>query len=136
MAAPQANPDPVVLVVDDEPSVLRLMQRALVSAGYQVIAATDGLSALALATELPSPPAALVTDLRMEPIDGASLGRLVKALWPGTRLLFVSGYGPPADFGNLPGPCFPSPSVPTNCSTPFAGSWLRRTPRDAPSDHS
>jgi len=109
MAAPQANPDPVVLVVDDEPIVLRLMQRALVSAGYQVVAAADGLSALALASELPTPPAALVTDLRMEPIDGASLARLVKALWPGTRLLFVSGYGPPADFGDLPGPLLPKP---------------------------
>ncbi|MBA3259470.1 MAG: response regulator [Gemmatimonadales bacterium] len=109
MAVPQAVPDPVVLVVDDEPMVLRLMQRALASGGYQVHAAADGLSALALASELPNPPAAVVTDLRMEPIDGASLARLVRTLWPGTRLLFVSGYGPPDDFGDLPGPLLPKP---------------------------
>jgi two-component system cell cycle sensor histidine kinase/response regulator CckA len=92
MAAPQADPAPVVLVVDDEPVVLRLMARALGSAGYEVHAATNGLQALEVVSTLPVPPAILVTDLRMEPIDGASLARLVAHLQPGTRILFVSGW--------------------------------------------
>ncbi len=92
MAAPQADPAPVVLVVDDEPMVLRLMARALDSAGYQVHAATNGLQALELVSTLPVPPAILVTDLRMDPIDGASLARLVARLQPRTRILFVSGW--------------------------------------------
>jgi CheY-like chemotaxis protein len=94
---------PAVLVVDDEPVVLSLMQRALAEAGYQVHSASDGLSALALAFKLPSPPAVLVTDLRMEPVDGASLCRLLRQRYPDIRVVFVSGFGPPSEFGELPG---------------------------------
>jgi two-component system, OmpR family, alkaline phosphatase synthesis response regulator PhoP len=92
MSAPQTVPAPVVLVVDDEPMVLRLMERTLGSAGYQVHVAPDGLRALALASE--SPPDVLVTDLRMEPINGADLARLVTSEHPNTRVLLVSGYDP------------------------------------------
>jgi len=110
MAAPQVDPAPVVLVVDDEPVVLRLMARALGSAGYDVHAATNGLQALAVITTLPVPPAILVTDLRMDPVDGASLARLVAHLRPGTRILFVSGWD--ANHLVLNAPLLPKPFSP------------------------
>ena len=112
MSAVEPASGPVVLVVDDEPVVLSLMQRALTQAGYQVYAARDGLSALALAAKLPSPPVALVTDLRMEPIDGASLCRLVRQVYPGIHVVFVSGFGPPTEYGELPGPLLRKPFAP------------------------
>ena len=81
-----------VLVVDDEPMVLRLMVRALGDAGFQVYEATGALRAIEIASGLPSPPRVLVTDLRMEPVDGADLAKLVSTQWPGVRVLFVSGF--------------------------------------------
>ena len=71
-----------VLVVDDEPMVLRLMVRALGDAGFQVYEATGALRAIEIASGLPSPPRVLATDLRMEPVDGADLAKLVSTSGP------------------------------------------------------
>lgn len=92
MSAPQTVPAPVVLVVDDEPVVLRLMERTLASAGYQVYAATDGVRALVMAAD--ARPDVLVTDMRMDPIDGADLAKMIVRERPIVRVLFVSGYDP------------------------------------------
>lgn len=112
MAAPQADPRPVVLVVDDEPMILRLMERTLVEAGYRVHPASNGLRALELAASLPTPPAAMVTDLRMEPIDGADLARLMAEQRPATRVLFVSGFIEDPDHRRLQGPMLKKPFAP------------------------
>jgi CheY-like chemotaxis protein len=111
MYARQAVSAPVVLVVDDEPMVLGLMvERTLVSAGYQVVSASNGLRALELAAGLPTAPPVLVTDLRMEPIGGFDLAKLVASRWPATRVLFVSGYDP--EHTELPGPFLRKPFAP------------------------
>lgn len=109
MSAPQMVPAPVVLVVDDEPTVLRLMERALASAGYQVHAASNGLRALEIALGLPAPPAILVSDINMEPIDGPDLARLMTHSLPGIKVLFVSGF--PTDPAHAPvtGPVLKKP---------------------------
>ena len=70
MAAPKADPAPVVLVVDDEPILLRLMERALTEAGYLVQGASNGLRALGFIGSSPCPADILVTDLRMSPSTG------------------------------------------------------------------
>jgi two-component system cell cycle sensor histidine kinase/response regulator CckA len=92
MTSPQDTAAPPILVVDDEPVVLKLMERALAAAGWQVHAATGALQALEILAALPATPAVMVTDLRMEPIDGADLARLVAHQQPGIRILFVSGF--------------------------------------------
>lgn len=112
MAARQVGAAPVVLVVDDEPAVLRLMERALASANYQVHAVPDGLRAIEAFGRLPVPPAVMVTDLRMEPIDGADLGRLVASQWPSTRILFVTGFLEDSDSRRLAGPLLHKPFSP------------------------
>lgn len=94
MSAPQTVPAPTVLVVDDEPLVLRLMERALAAAGFQVEVAADGLNAVRVLTSLPQPPAVVVTDLRMDPVDGSDLAKIITNEWPSTRILFVSGWDP------------------------------------------
>jgi len=110
MAASQADPAPVVLVVDDEPMVLHLMERALIEAGYRVQGASNGLRALELAGTLSVPPDVLVTDLRMESLNGADLARLVTAKHPNTRVLLVSGYDP--EHTDLTGPFLRKPFSP------------------------
>lgn len=112
MSAPRMLPAPVVLVVDDEPLILRLMERTLASAGYQVHAASNGLRALELATSLPTPPALMVTDLHMDPVDGADLARLMRYASPGTQVLFVSGFPADPDHRLSGGPLLKKPFSP------------------------
>jgi two-component system response regulator GlrR len=112
MAAPQSPTVPIVVVVDDEPAVLVLMERVLAAAGYQVRTASDGLSAIGVLSELPAPPTVVVSDLRMEPVDGASLARIIDSRWPGTRVLLVSGWGPEAANGALRWPLLNKPFSP------------------------
>lgn len=57
-----------VLVVDDEPSILRTMQLNLKSRGYKVVLATTGPAALAQAAQ--SHPDVVVLDLGLPGMDG------------------------------------------------------------------
>jgi two-component system, cell cycle sensor histidine kinase and response regulator CckA len=100
----------VVLVVDDEPMVLRLMVRILTEAGFKVHAAADALQALEVAVRMPEPADVLVTDLRMEPVDGADLAKLIVRQWPGVQVLYVSGFD--ADRLGIPGPLLRKPFSP------------------------
>ena len=102
----------MVLVVDDEPVLRRLMERALLDAGYGVCAASGALPALDALDTLPSPPRALVTDIRMEPVDGVGLARMIHAQWPGLPVLFVSGFASPGEYGELPGQVLQKPFKP------------------------
>jgi two-component system cell cycle sensor histidine kinase/response regulator CckA len=81
-----------VLVVDDEPVVLAMMTRSLREAGYEVLAAADGPSALALAQGHPGPIHVLVTDLAMPGMRGRELARAMAKIVPAARVLFVSGF--------------------------------------------
>lgn len=64
-----------VLVVDDDPRMLRLLEHHLRAAGYDVMTAVDGPSALAIVGE--RPPHILVSDWLMPGMTG---GELVRAL--------------------------------------------------------
>ena len=81
-----------VLVVDDEPVVRAMMVRALRDAGYQVLEAEDGPSALRLATVQEGPIHVLVTDLAMPGMRGRELARTLAATAKDIRVLFVSGF--------------------------------------------
>ena len=102
----------VVLVVDDEPAVLKLMDRTLLDAGYMVRTASGALPALLLLYTLDPSPAAVITDLRMDPLDGANLARIIREYWPGIPVLFVTGYAPDGQYGHLPGPVLTKPFDP------------------------
>jgi len=79
-----------VLVVEDEPVLLRVAVRSLERHGYRVLGATSGEQALALAAT--EPVDLLVTDVIMPGIDGPQLATRLRARWPGLPVLFVSGY--------------------------------------------
>ncbi|HEY4649276.1 MAG TPA: response regulator [Gemmatimonadales bacterium] len=120
MAVGEARSRPrVVLVVDDEPTVLRMMARALLEAGYAVHMASNGPDALALAAELPHPPDLVVTDIRMMPMGGTELAERLFSQRPATRFLFVSGYGPAPEYDENFGPFLRKPFSP--------GGWSRKS---------
>lgn len=64
-----------VLVVDDDPSVRRVFQRMLQSAGYDVVVATGGAEALATLRADQSI-GVMLLDLHMPDLDGREVRRL------------------------------------------------------------
>jgi signal transduction histidine kinase/CheY-like chemotaxis protein len=68
--------DPDVLVIEDDPSALRLLREYLQPLGYSVRAAPDGEHGLALARE--RPPAAIILDILLPTIDGWEVLRRLK----------------------------------------------------------
>jgi two-component system KDP operon response regulator KdpE len=58
----------LVLVVDDEPGILRFVKASLLAAGFDAIATTDGREALEVART--GDPDIMVLDIYMQPISG------------------------------------------------------------------
>lgn len=71
-----ATPTPVVLVVDDEPAILEVVQDVLEDEGYTVLPAREGREALSMA--LQTPPDLVLTDLMMPVMDGRTLFRRLR----------------------------------------------------------
>lgn len=61
---------PLLLVVDDEPTLLLLMTKMLKRLGYRTLTAGDGLEALAVARERRDEITAIITDVRMPRMTG------------------------------------------------------------------
>ncbi len=78
-----------ILLVDDEPMVLRVMRRALEREGHQVDVAVDGEDAWAKITE--SCPDVLVTDIEMPRLSGRELCQRIQDKLPDRKFpIFVS----------------------------------------------
>ncbi len=87
----ESGPQQRVLVVDDEESVLRMLQRLLGELGHQTTVVSDVDSAL---RELATRPYDLViTDLRMPQKSGFDLSEEIRRLYPhlAERIIFISG---------------------------------------------
>lgn len=85
-----------VLLVDDEPLILRSMAQALRGEGYEALAASTAREALALAQ--PSKAGAqrprvdlLITDILMPTMSGHALVREMRKSRPDLTVLFISG---------------------------------------------
>jgi PAS domain S-box-containing protein len=90
---PPASPrrEEVILLAEDEASVRKFLVAVLVSQGYRVVEAKDGEEALELARKLPRIDL-LLTDVVMPNLGGGKLHESLKAVHPGLRTLFISGY--------------------------------------------
>jgi two-component system, NtrC family, response regulator GlrR len=80
-----------ILVVDDDPDLLRLMQIRLTAAGYAVTTAESGERALAQASV--ARPQLLVTDLRMGGMDGMALFDSIHAQNPTLPVIVLTAHG-------------------------------------------
>ena len=81
-----------VLVAEDDASVRRLVDRILGSAGYRVVSAESAEQALALVEAHEGRLDLLLTDVVMPRIGGEELYGRIADLWPGVRVLYMSGY--------------------------------------------
>jgi DNA-binding NtrC family response regulator len=80
-----------VLIVDDEPNLRKVLAAQLRRHGYEVHAAEDGESAVAMLAAHPVD--VVVTDLRMPGMDGLALLGHVHALLPGTPVVLITAHG-------------------------------------------
>ena len=84
-----------VLVVDDDPVVGASFKRVLSGKGYIVVAAENGLDALAKMEGDKFD--AVFTDLRMPGMDGLQVAENIKATQPWIPVVLVTGYGSAAN---------------------------------------
>ncbi|WP_025410989.1 PAS domain-containing hybrid sensor histidine kinase/response regulator [Gemmatirosa kalamazoonensis] len=88
---PSAGRGEVVLLVEDEEALRRVARRALVAAGYHVVDAPDGPTALATAATLDRVDL-LATDVVMPVMRGSALAARLRERFPALRVLYISGY--------------------------------------------
>jgi PAS domain S-box-containing protein len=81
-----------ILLVEDEPSILRMTRMMLERTGYKVLAAGTPEEAIALAREHAGEIHLLMTDVVMPRMNGRDLARNLLSLYPNLNLLFMSGY--------------------------------------------
>ncbi|HEX8964043.1 MAG TPA: sigma-54 dependent transcriptional regulator [Rhodocyclaceae bacterium] len=82
---------PTVLVVDDDPDLLHLIGLRLRTAGYAVMSAASGEQALELFHA--HAPRAVITDLRMEGMDGLALFERLHAEAPSLPVIILTAHG-------------------------------------------
>jgi len=80
-----------ILLVDDDPDLLKLIGMRLSAAGYRVRSAESGESALAQIAV--ARPAVVVTDLRMPGIDGMQLFEQINAQHPTLPVIILTAHG-------------------------------------------
>ena len=85
------SPPSNVLVVDDEESVLRFVERVLRDAGYNTSMATSGPAALEAAKKMGALDV-LVTDVMMPGMTGDELARQLRQTERGLKVLYLTGY--------------------------------------------
>lgn len=89
---PDSIPLPTILLVDDEKAVRDIVQGWLASAGYPVLEAQDGKTALQLITQRSLHIGLLITDVIMPQMNGRELANRVSSIRPHLRVLFISAY--------------------------------------------
>jgi CheY-like chemotaxis protein len=71
------NPAPRIVVCEDDPVILKLLQVSLRDTGYELLVAADGVAGLALIQQ--ERPDAILTDVTMPRMDGLQLAAAVRA---------------------------------------------------------
>jgi DNA-binding NtrC family response regulator len=84
----------VILLVEDDESLLRLSAHVLEMAGYRVIAMPESESALHRAKSRRDETIhLLLTDVRMDPhMSGARLAHLLRQERPGLKIIYMTGF--------------------------------------------
>lgn len=80
-----------ILVVDDDPGLLRLLTIRLRAENYEVEAVES--AALALAATSRFRPELVITDLRMDQMDGIGLLKELQSRYPGLKVIILTAHG-------------------------------------------
>ena len=87
---PRGNGE-LILVVDDEPSILSVTSQTLEAFGYQTLTAEDGAHAIAVFARHRDKIAVVLTDMMMPVMDGPALIMAIYRIDPDARIIAASG---------------------------------------------
>ena len=80
-----------IILIDDEPDILRVLGISLKADGYDVIPALNGAEGLEAFSR--EKPAIVITDIKMPGMDGIEVLEKIKALDPDTEVIIITGHG-------------------------------------------
>jgi CheY-like chemotaxis protein len=101
--APRAQGE-TILLVEDNPAILRLTSAALEQLGYAVLTADNGISALEVEQSHDGAIDLLLTDVVMPSLGGIELAEILCGGRPTLKAMFISGYPAGSDMQPLPIP--------------------------------
>src|ERR1700677_912418 len=85
-----------ILVVDDDPLLIRSLRDALETDGHMIVTAgggQDGIAAFRTAFEKKEPFEVVITDLGMPYVDGRQVSSTIKGISPTTPIILLTGWG-------------------------------------------
>ena len=80
-----------ILLIDDEPDLLRVLARSLNADGHEVATAIDGPNGLALFDG--QRPAVVITDIKMPGMSGIEVLQRIKERAPEAEVIIITGHG-------------------------------------------
>jgi PAS domain S-box-containing protein len=89
---PVAGGRETILLVEDEPTLLRITMSSLTRQGYTVLAASTPAEAIEIARARAGTLDLLITDVVMPQMDGRQLAQRLREMCPSLKWLFMSGY--------------------------------------------
>ena len=101
MMEPSSFAGATVLIVDDEPMLLELLQRMLVRRGLRVLTAINAADAINIFQHEAGAIRTVITDIMMPDMDGKSLAVKLMEMQPGLNVYVSSGYSGPDDEESL-----------------------------------
>jgi two-component system chemotaxis response regulator CheY len=87
---------PIVLLIDDDDAIRRLLRTALEEAGYSVREAANGIEGLRMFREAHAD--LVITDIYMPGCDGLEVIQTFLRIKPGTKVLAITGRSETANF--------------------------------------
>ncbi len=81
-----------ILLVEDDPSILKLGIKILENLGYKILSTTKSQDAKKIAEEYDGEIDLLITDVVMPEMNGRELSEQLQLLYPQLKILFMSGY--------------------------------------------
>jgi len=90
----------LILIVDDEPEILKVLRALLLHSNYRVLTAQNGAEGLAVYQANPGVDL-VFTDLMMPVMDGIQFARVLKNANPSVKIIATSGYGEDAQHNEL-----------------------------------
>lgn len=91
-----------ILVVDDEPAILNLLDRVLTKMGHKVFTASDGFQAMEILKRKKNTVHMAILDVKMPLMDGTRLFSELKTLKPDLRVIISSGCSEAAAIERIP----------------------------------
>ena len=92
-----------ILLVDDQPIILEVLEQQLAEDGHEILTAENGLAALRVIEERPCD--LIITDQSMPGMTGEELAMLVHEKSPKTPIIMLTGYGGSDDEDTELPPC-------------------------------